>query len=349
MGRYPPGTSGLMRHLCLRCVALLVLASGPALGAVRFDSAASATGSGGRASLDLTVGTGANRFVVVAVAMPANVSVTDRSFGGRPMAPFGDTRGASCHIEVYGAVAPASGTGTAAVTISSSAAAFVVAAAAYDGVDQVLPTDDSSSQNQGAGTAPFASVLTGAPGIAFGALCATGAATAAARSGQSLRWSRATGNLLGSGVDAAGREVGWQLTSGGAVNWAVAALPLMAAPGGAPVPADAGAPPMPDAAAPPDAARPPPADAAPDTTRLADLAPQPPPPDARPPVLDGNAIAPPEEPREPDPGAEPPPVRVVDLRVGNACAAAPGHAPRSLGALALILGLIVVVARRRPR
>jgi hypothetical protein len=351
-----------MRPLCLRCVALVLLWAGPALGAVRFDNAATALGSSGKASLQLNVGAGRDRFVLLAIVGPANVGIAQVSFGGRPLAPYGQAWGPSCRVYIYGAVAPASGAGTATVTLDSSSASLFLAAASYDGVHQSLPTDDNSYQNYGTGGTPTGNANNGGSvgGLAFGALCAAGSMLAASpRAGESGRWSVASGSLLSAGSDAPGLQVGWRLSGSGAVSWAVASHPLRAAPGGAAAPADAAAPPADAAPAPaPDAAPAPRPDAAPvsrdaatpDAAAEADARPVPAPPaaDATAPPADGQFIPLPSEP--PERTADASPVRVIDLRIGTGCTLVRASAPRSLAALApLLLALLVVVARRNRR
>jgi hypothetical protein len=347
-----------MRLLAIRCVAPLVAAAAltsPAVAAVRFDAAASVAGRGS-ASLDVTVGSGANRFAVVAVATPASARVsTTPTFGGVAMFPVTAAQGAGCFIDVYGVLAPASGTRTARVTISSSSAAFVLAAAAYDGVDQLLPTDDSSAQASGSGSAASGNAYftPGVDEIGFGALCATGSMIAATAA-DSSRWNRATGNLLGAGSDSPAGLLRWQLGAAGAIGWAVASCPLRAAPGSPPVPADASAPttadaapvprdaaPAPDASAPPrDAAVPPPPDSAPAALDAGDS----PAPDALERPLDGNVVAVPRQ-RPPDDGADASAPREIDLVVSTGCrTAGRGAAGSALPLYAL--ALLIVVARR---
>jgi hypothetical protein len=347
-----------MRLLAIRCVAPLVAAAAltsPAVAAVRFDAAASVAGRGS-ASLDVTVGSGANRFAVVAIATPASARVsTTPTFGGVAMFPVTAAQGAGCFIDVYGVLAPASGTRTARVSISSSSAAFVLAAAAYDGVDQLLPTDDSSAQASGSGSAAAGNAYfsPGVDEIGFAALCATGSMIAATAA-DSSRWNRANGTILGAGSDSPGSPLRWQLGASGTIGWAVASCPLRAAPGSPPVPPDAGAPttpdaapvprdaaPAPDASAPPrDAAVPPP----PDTAPAADAGDSPP-PDALERQPDGKVVAVPR-PRAPDDGADASTPREIDLVVSTGCRTAGRGAAGSalpLGALALL----IVVARRR--
>jgi hypothetical protein len=323
-----------------RCVArwaglVAVVLSGPALGAVRFDTAAASAGSGGAASFDLTVGTGANRFVLVAVAMSATASSTSVLFAGQPLGPYGSVRGSTCRIEVFGRVAPPSGTARVGVSISPRNEHFVMAAAAYDGVDQILPTADTTAQNTGTAAAAVGdSNRATVESLGFATVCATGTMIAAVASpGQRSRWNQPTGNLLSAASDAPVDQLGWQLSATGAIDWAVASFPIVAAPS-TPATPDAG---VADAVA-----------ASPDGPAAADARPSSdasaPAPDA---ALAGDAavIGPPPEPGSLDAA----PLQVIELVVGTGCAAAGPFPRRSifvpLTALVLLLGL----ARRRSR
>jgi uncharacterized protein (TIGR03382 family) len=360
---------GFMRFAA-RCIAqwlvAVILLPLPALGAVRFDAAVASPGSGGGALLNLTVGSGSNRFVLVAVAVPVTATLATPQFAGVPLAPEGWAQGSTCRVEVYGATAPPSGTNKVLVSVSPSSAHFAVGAVAYDGVDQALPTDDSSAQNSGSGASALGNALlsAGVQGIGFASLCATGSTIAATPGGgQNGRWNQVTGTLLGAGSDAPVLQLTWQLTATSTIDWAVASFPLRAA--ATPTPADGGAPDT--GAIPVDAAMAPPRDAlAPDQPPQLDaLAPDQPPqpdalapdqappapdappgqsaPDAAPASRDAVLVAFPREPDAPDAAAP----RAIDLVVTTGCTAT-GRAPPAPAPLTLAaVGLLVVLARRR--
>jgi MYXO-CTERM domain-containing protein len=339
-----------LRRLAWLTLALL-LPSAPARAAVRFDMSAS-TAASGSASLGLTVGTGANRYVIVALVMPASAQLAaGAQFGGRSMGPIGSAEAGGCHVEVWGLPAPAGGTGVATAAVSPATAPIILAAASYDGVHQTLPTDDTSAQRMGS-TAAAQGTIYNSDGLGFAALCAGGSMIAATpRAGQGSRWNRATGTLLSAGSDVTGGTADWQLSASGALSWAVASFPLRAAPGSSPPPpdaastvADAALPPAPDAGA-RDVGAGPDATIADDGAAVDGATV----PDAGAAAArDGQVIAAPL----PTDGDETPDAapRVLNLVVSTGCRAAGASPPVGPGALALAgVALLVLVARRRPR
>jgi MYXO-CTERM domain-containing protein len=328
----------------------LLLPAAPALAAVRFDTSAT-TAASGSASLGLNVGTGANRYVIVALVMPASAQLAaGAQFGGRSMGPIGSAQAGGCHVEVWGLPAPASGTGVATAAVSPGTTPIILAAASYDGVHQTLPTDDTSAQRMG-NTAAAQGTIYNSDGLGFAALCAGGSMIAATpRAGQGSRWNHTTGTLLSAGSDVTGGTADWQLSASGALSWAVASFPLRAAPGGSPPPpdastvADAALPPAPDAGA-RDVGAGPDATIADDGAEVDGATV----PDAGAAAArDGQVIAAPL----PTDGDETPDAapRVINLVVGTGCRAAGASPPVGPGALALAgVALLVLVARRRRR
>ena len=307
--------------------------------AVVFDRASERSANAATITLDHTVGTGANRYLVVAIGLEGSASVVSRvDFGGATVQTHGatDSPADECGIELLGLVAPRSGTQQLTVRLSGRRPTWVFVAS-YSGVDQVNPTGPRF-WDHGNGAASALAASSAAGDLVVDQVCVGGASGLLAPSpaaGQTARATATNGSAgagLGDKAGAASISLGWQATASGAPAWAAAAVSLRASDPPVPPP-DAGADAAPADAAPADAA---PLDAAGDVA----------PPDAGGP--DPQRPEPPGEAQ--DAGIASDAVAVANLTVGCACRTAPvaGAAAGVTFPLAALLALVTLLRGRGP-
>jgi MYXO-CTERM domain-containing protein len=322
---------------------------------VAFEGASVASGGSTTMNFDHAVGTGSDRYLVVAVAVsPPGVSVSAISYGGQALTAIGTRSGPGCRAELWGLTAPASGAHSVSIKLGGDPRDMVAGATSYTGVDQAAPLGRFASHT-GTDNAPVSletSVAIEAGDYAVDVVCGTGGAPpdTKAGSGQTERWGHGQGTLGAAGSTqpngSAGRaNMAWTLGGSGAIDWTIATAALKPAP----VP-DAGVDAMVDAQS-PDAA----VDASADVVDSA--------PDAEPPIVDAAAEAAPDlgapdlvapEGPAPDvaPAEVPPPaqdageVHDVRLRVGCACDLG-GASEGPGGGWLVLLALVAISARRR--
>ena len=128
----------------------------PDLGPVYFDNSSV---SGYEAALSSytfshTVGTNANRLLVVGVSIFATGSVTSIDYGGAALTKIRSDDGGVYRAELWRLIAPASGTATITVNLSASLTS-IAGATSWWNVDQTTPV---SAQNGATGTNTPASV-----------------------------------------------------------------------------------------------------------------------------------------------------------------------------------------------
>jgi MYXO-CTERM domain-containing protein len=332
-------------------VAGVLIAAGPAWAqGVAFDAASSGGGTGNALSFTHAVGTGPARFLVLGVALqPASASVSSASFGGKALSRIGARSGGSCRTELWGLVAPASGSQAVKLTLSGSPT-VAVGASSYTGVNPQDPTGNYASHT-GNGNAPQSlsvSVAIDANDYTVDVLCGAGAGSAPtpkAGADQTQRWRRSSGKVTGVGSTQPNTRGGratmsWTLDGSGNIDWSISTTPLNPLPPPPP-------PPLPDAGP----------DTSPDVS--ADLATDSVPdalePDASPDLADDTVPAdaaedvaePPEAASPADAEVSPdaaPQTAEVHLRVGCACRT--GGADRG-GAWSLLLAIAGWIAWRR--
>jgi hypothetical protein len=209
-----------------------------------------------------TVGTGANRYLLVEVmVLDAAVAVQSVTFGGVALARLGSGTGSAsvCRLELWGLVAPPSGTHTVAIELSG-ASVSLRGALSYTGVDQNDPVGPAF-RSSGSGTAPALTLASAAGELVACGLCAGGAANITIVSdgpGQQPRGALYSSPYGAAQADKPGAPMvtlSWQISATGVPTWALGAVSLRPAASSPPA-RDAGpdAPPEgPDAAAPPDA------------------------------------------------------------------------------------------------
>jgi MYXO-CTERM domain-containing protein len=316
----------------------------PAWAEVVFDNASERSANASTITLDHTVGAGANRYLLVAIAVEGSARVIDGvGFDDATVESFGgtDAPGDGCGIELLGVVAPSIGTHQLTVRLSSRTPAWVFAVS-YRGVNQQNPIGRYFSSF--GSSAPSSLTVASARGdLVVDQVCVGGASNVgkpAPGGGQTARATAANGSAGAGTSDKPGSAsvaVSWQATAAGTPVWAAAALSLRAQD-----------PPAPPDAAPDVSADGPPAgpDASPEdagaTGSPVDAAGSPDPRDAATTPLDGPA-------REAARVAPDAAAAVASLAVGCACrmSPAPGR-PRPLAPIAL-LALTALRAQRRRR
>ena len=218
-------------------VAGVLIAAGPARAqGVAFGAASSGGGTGNALSFVHTVGTGPARFLVLGVALqPASASVSSASFGGKPLLRIGARSGGTCRTELWGLVAPASGSQSVKVTLSGSPT-VVAGASSYTGVNPRDPTGNYASHT-GNGNAPQSlsvSVAIDANDYTVDVLCGAGAGSAPttkAGPDQTQRWQRSSGKVTGVGSTQPNTRGGratmsWTLGGSGNIDWSISTTPL---------------------------------------------------------------------------------------------------------------------------
>jgi hypothetical protein len=122
-----------------------VAASGPTIPPVFQGSAHNRTIANSSPSGNMTVGAGANRFLLLTVAVSGStITVSSASFNGQACTKIGATTAGSgagsINIEFWGLVAPVATFASFVVNFSSTPVESDVFACSYTGVDQTTPT-----------------------------------------------------------------------------------------------------------------------------------------------------------------------------------------------------------------
>jgi hypothetical protein len=227
-------------------VALMLTSPAVARADVAAEGVTAAVGSGGSTVvLDHLVTATPGQILLVAVAVrSSSTTVRSVTFGGAALGSVvSASAGGYCRAELWSLLAPAPGTGQVVVTLSGGGAA-AAAALSYAGVDASSPIVGTNAAH---GIQGAVSLTVGgtAGGLVVDSVCAaaTSAPTATAAAGQTVRWNRPSGNLVGAGSDrpgAASVTMQWTLTVPAALGWSIAGVALRPAiPSGA---SDAGDP-----------------------------------------------------------------------------------------------------------
>lgn len=108
---------------------------------ITIDPASAVEAASGTITMNHTVGNGANRFLIVSVAIERNdATVSSATYAGQPLFLLGrfTDPGTGATQDIWGAFAPTSGTNQLVVTLNTSAA-VVVGAISFANVDQASP------------------------------------------------------------------------------------------------------------------------------------------------------------------------------------------------------------------
>jgi hypothetical protein len=197
------------------------------------DRSSSATKSGTSLSWSHTVGTGSDRLLVVGVSVENGKAVSAVSYGGAALTFLGARSNSGFRAELWYLKAPASGTGTVAVSLSGSAN-MVGGAVSFFGADQFTPFGSFVSASA-TGTTATVSTTSSSTDLVISALAIDGnASSRTPAAGQTPRW-----NLVSSSTDvaggfstAAGGVTSMSWTASSAQPWALTAAVLKPAPVG---------------------------------------------------------------------------------------------------------------------
>jgi len=199
------------------------------------DQASSATLKASSLSWSHTVGTGANRLLVVGVSVEDGKTVSAVSYRGTPLTFLG-ARAASggYRVELWYLKAPPSGTGTVAVSLSGSAN-MVGGAVSFFGADQFAPFGSFVSASSTSTTASVTATGS-ATDLVISALAMDGnASSRTPAAGQTARWNRVSSSADvagGASTTAGGPSVTMSWTASSARPWAIAAAVIKPAPAG---------------------------------------------------------------------------------------------------------------------
>jgi uncharacterized repeat protein (TIGR01451 family) len=185
-----------------------------------------------------TTTTAANRYIVAEISIQlaggtvgTNVTVTGVTYGGTAMGFLGgSTRTTTVRTELWGLVAPASGTNTIAVTVANTGTrnlSVTAGAQSFSNVDQNNPTGTAAGAN-GSSTVATVSTTNTPYDYVVDVVGFSGNTPLISGLSQDIRWTtNTTGpNFASGGSNARGYTniaMGWTTTS---ANWAIEAIPL---------------------------------------------------------------------------------------------------------------------------
>lgn len=206
--------------------------------AVAFDAASSSNG-GVVASLTFShTCSGSDRLLVVGCAINsgASAAVSGVTYNGVAMTSAGAAvmDGGNTEVSLWYLVAPATGANNIVVSISGTISGIAAGGTSFTGVDQATPVGTYASANGNSSTASV-SVSSESGGMVIDIAGCFITRTLSVGSGQTQRFNTSGGFVVvGAGSTEPGASsvtMSWSLSS--ADNWAIAALPIKAATGGA--------------------------------------------------------------------------------------------------------------------
>lgn len=159
--------------------------------AITVDPATAVEAASTSVTLNHTVGTGSNRLILVSVAIERNdATATAVTYAGQPLSFLGRLTdpGGGATLEIWGRLAPTSGTHQVVVTLGNTAA-VVVGAISFANVSQTNAIAAGQLFGYGGGTSASGSVASTVDQLVIGTIAANdevGSVTAGA--GQTSRW-----------------------------------------------------------------------------------------------------------------------------------------------------------------
>jgi hypothetical protein len=235
------GRLGVIETKCRRaasvfCATLASIAAfaGTARAEISFDQFGwwGREGLSGRSSgsFELAVANASNRYLVLAVgSVGPGSQVSSVAFGGVRMTFLGASRVASgCRIDMWGLVAPPTGTHTVEMQLSSVTAA-VAYAVSYNGVAQAAPTGPFFSA--GFGTMASLTVPSAVGDVVFDGLCADEMTGRTWAEPAPQRWHQGATNagmglLVSHAPGAASVNMSWLLPDNRPASWVLGAVSL---------------------------------------------------------------------------------------------------------------------------
>jgi uncharacterized repeat protein (TIGR01451 family) len=211
---------------------------------ILFDAASSATVTSAANPIVLSwnhsTTNAANRYIVVGIStrlnggtVGTNVTVTGVTYGGTPMTFLGrQTRTTTVNVELWGLVAPASGTQTIAATITNTGARNLVVdagAQSFSNVEQSAPTGAVAGANANS-TNPTVTATNTAYNYVVDVVGFNTNVAMIEGAQQDSRWNTVTAAPAYAGASSGSRgytntTMTWN-SGGTATNWAIEAVPL---------------------------------------------------------------------------------------------------------------------------
>ncbi|MBI2327901.1 prepilin-type N-terminal cleavage/methylation domain-containing protein [Candidatus Curtissbacteria bacterium] len=201
-----------------------------------FDSASSSSTAGGQSdtlSWSHTVGTGANRLLIVGVSIGEDKSVSTITYGSQGLtfrgAAYSGTSVDDARAEIWSLVNPTSGTNTITVNLDGTTA-IAAGATSWTNVNQATPLGTTAT-GWGNSTSPQVNVTSAGSEVVVDTLSADGTPTAAVGAGQTQHWNVQGGDVFKSTRGAGSSEIGaaattmsWTLNS--SRKWALVAVAI---------------------------------------------------------------------------------------------------------------------------
>lgn len=213
---------------------------------ILFDAASSATavtGTGNPLTVtwNHTTTNAANRYLVVGIAVKlaggtvgTNVTVNTPTYNGTNMTFLGRQNSTTVlNVELWGLIAPATGTHAVSFTVSNTGArnlSVVAGAQSFSNVDQTTPTGTVAGAI-GNSTTPTVNVTNSAYDYVVDVVGYNANQALTAGADQDSRWATTTAAPAFSGASSAARgytneTMSWTAAAGGGTNWAIEAVPL---------------------------------------------------------------------------------------------------------------------------
>ncbi|WP_081590466.1 right-handed parallel beta-helix repeat-containing protein [Blastomonas sp. AAP53] len=184
----------LVRTAAMYLAAALLAAAGigqATAQTITVDPATAVQAASSSVSMNHTVGSGSNRFLIVTVAIERDSDrVTAITYAGQPLTFFGTRVDPTntARLEVWRLIAPATGTNTVSVTFNSSAS-VVVAAISFANVDQANPIAASQFASGTGASDASVSVASATDQLVLSAIAANDAVDSVTpMAGQTSRW-----------------------------------------------------------------------------------------------------------------------------------------------------------------
>ncbi len=205
--------------------------------AIAVDPASSAATVTTGSSLNFlhTVGTGANRLLLVEVALADNEAVTSVRYGGAPLTLLSAVTesGDKVRAELWYLVAPASGTHAVDVSLGTSKR-FTAGAVSFSNVNQLTPLGAPIALS-GSGSAPSVVMTSNAGDLVLDLVSMRDRDGATVGPAQTALWTNTTGNGSADSYGAGSIEPGaasvtmsWASVGAGAGEWAAIAVSIKA-------------------------------------------------------------------------------------------------------------------------
>jgi parallel beta-helix repeat protein len=187
--------AAMLRTIIIALCALLIgcawASPAAAQTSITVDPATAVEAAGASVTFSHTVGTGSNRLLLVSVAIERNdATVSAITYAGQPLSFLGRLTdpGVGATLEIWGRIAPTSGTNQLSVTLSNTEA-VVVGAISFANVDQANAIAAGQLFGGSSGTTASGSIASATDQLVIGTIAANdevGSVTAGA--GQTSRW-----------------------------------------------------------------------------------------------------------------------------------------------------------------